>query len=175
MDWLTSVFTDSEFWWGQVRRKTCFRGLFRLIPSSEHPALGVAPSPSRVFTCSSCAQRALLAAPALFCYLLSSATSSISGCLLDGGGSRGCVFQVIWSKAFTFLRLPLVAAFEARHYFVFAPLFDLEVKGLGFLTRSVEQTGWKARNSFSVPTLPCCLGIWPLSRHIYFSIRLALS
>lgn len=55
---------------------------------------------------------------------------------------QGAVFpKLCCREAFTFLQLHLVAAFEVWHYFVFAPLFDLKLKGLEFLTGYVEQRG----------------------------------
>lgn len=48
---------------------------------------------------------------------------------------QGAVFSKSYCReALTFLQLHLVAAFEARHYFALAPLFDLELKGFEFLT-----------------------------------------
>lgn len=48
---------------------------------------------------------------------------------------QGAVFSKLYSReAFIFVQLHLDAVFEARLYLVFAPLFDLKLKGLGFLT-----------------------------------------
>lgn len=79
------------------------------------------------------------------------------------------MFPYLFSReAVTFLQLHLVAAFEAQCYFVMAPLFVLKLKGLEFLNLICRAERLKALNSCSVPTLPCCLGIWLLFIHIYF-------
>lgn len=43
-----------------------------------------------------------------------------------------------------------------------APLFDWKIKGFGVFNLICRAKRLNALNSWSVPTLPCCLGIWPL-------------
>lgn len=72
----------------------CYICSFRLILFSEHPVPGAAPSPSHVFTCFFLCSEGLAGGTFTVLCLLNSATSLISGCLLDEGGSRGHVSQV---------------------------------------------------------------------------------
>ena len=77
--------------------------------------------------------------------------------------AQRAVFSYLYSrKAVTFLQLHLAAASEARRYFVMAPLFDWKFKGFGVFNLTCREERLNALNCWSVPTLPCCLGIWPL-------------
>ena len=77
--------------------------------------------------------------------------------------AQRAVFSYLYSReAVTFLQLHLAAASEAQRYFVMAPLFDWKFKGFGVFNLTCREERLNALNCWSVPTLPCCLGIWPL-------------